>query len=309
MAFRPPDGHALVFAPSEGNAGTIARRLGDAGVPSLVCVDTEELEAFLVGQSDRVGVVVVTSVGVRRGAGAVLARFKLGEPAWSALPIVLLAPPGSAVVPPWGHTTLLTQPTTARQLVEVVARAIEARSHQHLLASRSQELRVAAFQDALTGLPNRSAIYEKIRELQAERRGAAGRFAALFVDLDGFKAINDTYGHPVGDEVLRLVGARLSGAVRASDFVGRWGGDEFMILLIGPSDAEVVAETVRGLGQGLELQLQTTSASVRTGFSVGLIDDIAPDQTPDQILSLADERMYEHKRGRRECDAGRTPSG
>jgi diguanylate cyclase (GGDEF)-like protein len=155
----------------------------------------------------------------------------------------------------------------------------------------------------LTGLPNRAALYERVRGLQAERRGAVGSFSALFLDLDGFKAVNDAHGHLVGDEVLRQVGARLVGAVRATDFVGRWGGDEFMILLVGAADAAEIAETVRRLGQGVDLLLQTTPEPLHVAFSVGLIDDIAPESTPDEILSRADERMYEQKR-RYRSDAG-----
>lgn len=299
MALRGPEGQALVFAPGEDNAGTIARRLREEGVPCLACADLATFETILTDQSERLGVVVVTSLGVRRGAGAIITRFKQAEPAWSALPVVLLAPPGAAVMPPWGHTTLVTQPTTTRQLLEIVARAIEARSHQHLLARRSDDLQRVAFQDTLTGLPNRSALYEKIRELQRDRRGAAGSFAALFVDLDGFKAVNDDHGHLVGDEVLRQVAGHLVAAVRGTDFVGRWGGDEFMILLVGSDDIERVAETVRRLGKGLDLRLEATSSPVRVAFSVGLIDDIAPEATPDEVLSQADDRMYAHKRRRR----------
>lgn len=302
MTLRGPEGYALIFAPGVDNAGSIARRLREGGVACLVCADLEAFETILVDQSERLGAVVVTSLAVRRGAGAVITRFKHVEPAWSALPVVLLAPPGAALVPPWANTTLLTQPTTSRQLVDVVARAVEARSHQHLLASRNVELRRVAFQDALTGLPNRSALYDKIRELQAERRGVAGDFSALFVDLDGFKAINDSHGHLVGDEVLRQVGASLVATVRSTDYVARWGGDEFMILLVGSDDVDRVAEAVRYLGHGLDLDLQTTTESLRAGFSVGLIDDIAPEATPDEILSLADERMYEHKRLKRKTD-------
>ncbi len=302
MALLGPEGQALVFAPRADNAGTIARRLREGGVGCLVCADLATFELLLTDQSERLGVVVVTALGVRRGAGAVITRFKQAEPAWSALPVVLLAPPAAAIVPLWGHTTLVTQPTTTSQLLAIVRRAIEARSHQHLLANRSVELQRVAFQDALTGLPNRSALYERIKELQRDRRGPAGSFTALFVDLDGFKAINDTYGHLVGDEVLRHVGAHLVAAVRGTDFVGRWGGDEFMIRLVGTPGTERVAETIERLGQGVDLQLHSTTEPVRAEFSVGLIDDIAPEATPDQILSDADERMYAHKRGRRQSD-------
>jgi len=299
MDRRGAEGSVLVFAPGADNAGMIARRLRDAGIACLVAADADGFEAVLTDQGERLGTVLVTALGVRSGAGAAIARYRQVEPAWSALPVVLLAPPGGMVVPPWAHTTLVTQPTTGRQLVDVVARSVDARSHQYLLASRSHELQRAAFQDALTGLPNRAALYERVRELQSERRGASGAFAALFLDLDGFKAINDDHGHLVGDEVLRQVGARLVAAVRATDFVGRWGGDEFMVLLIGAVDTEVVAETVRRLGHGVDLRLQTTPEPVQVAFSVGLIDDIAPESTPDEILSRADERMYEQKRRRR----------
>ncbi len=304
MSAREPDGQVLVFAPGVDNAGTIARRLRAGGIACLVCADVAGFETVLSDESQRLGAVVVTALGVRRGIGAVIARFKHSEPAWSALPIVLLAPPGGAVVPPWSHTTLITQPTTSRQLVDVVARSVEARSHQHLLANRSHELRRVAFQDALTGLPNRSALYEKIRALQSDRRGAAGTFAALFLDLDGFKAINDAHGHRVGDEVLRHVGAHLVATVRSTDYVGRWGGDEFMVLLVGPAGTERIDDTVERLGRSIDLRLQSTPEPVRAAFSIGLIDDIAPHLTPDEILSLADERMYEHKRDRRRSDPG-----
>jgi diguanylate cyclase (GGDEF)-like protein len=302
MAHPGPDGHALVYAPGVDNAGTIARRLRDAGVGCVVCADVAAFEAGLFDQSDGLGVVVVTALGVRRGAGAVLARYKLAEPSWSALPVVLLAPPGAAVVPPWVHTTLVTQPTTSRQFVDITRRAIEARSHQYLLANRSAELQRVALRDALTGLPNRSALYEKIRELQSERRGPIGNFTALFVDLDGFKAINDIHGHVVGDEVLRQVAAHLVAAVRADDYVARWGGDEFMVLLVGRAENDRVADAVRRLGQGVDLRLQATPEPVHVSFSVGLMDDIAPEATPDEVLSQADDRMYAHKRSRRKSD-------
>lgn len=304
MTQRGPDAQVLVFAPGIANGRTIARHLRAAGITCLVCADVVGFESILSGQSKSLGAVVVTALGVRAGAGGVISRFKYDEPSWSALPVVLLTPPGGAVVAPWGHTTLVTQPTTGHQLADIVVRSVEARSHQYLLADRSHELHRAAFQDSLTGLPNRSALYEKIRSLQAERRGSVGTFAALFIDLDGFKAINDAHGHLVGDEVLRQVGAHLAAAVRATDYVARWGGDEFMILVVGSADVEQVADTVRRLGLGVDLRLQTTPEPVRAAFSVGLMDDIMPEATPDEILNHADERMYEHKRQRGASDPG-----
>lgn len=293
------DGFVLVFAPGIDNAGMIVRKLREAGLPCLVCVDAEELDTRLSGPSEDLAAVVVTAMGVRKGAGPPIARFKAGEPTWSALPIILLAPPGAVDLAPWPHTTLLTQPTTAKQLIEVVKRSVESRGLQHLLASASQDLRRIALQDPLTGLPNRTALYERMRTLQHERRGSHGGFSAIFVDLNDFKRINDDHGHAVGDEVLQQVSAHLIAAIRSTDYVARWGGDEFVVLLVGTTGTGLVADTVRRLGEGADLHLPSLPDPIRVSFSVGRLDDIEPEQAPEEILAVADGRMYEHKRAQR----------
>ncbi len=292
-------GEVLVFAPGIDNARVVARRLAEAGYACSVADDVATFAQVLEGRPEDLDAVILTGVALRHGGGSVIARFKHQEPNWSALPIVLLARPGVMVTPPWPHTTLLTQPTTARQLTDVVGRAVDARNHQHFQVSAAQDLKRVAFQDALTGLPNRTALYERIRALQRDRRGAQGAFAAIFVDLDEFKAINDTHGHAIGDEVLRQVGAYLVAAVRDTDYVARWGGDEFMVLLVGTVGADVVMEAVRRLGEGIELRLQTVPDLVSVSFSVGHLDEVTPEQTPDEILSKADVKMYAHKNGKR----------
>ena len=296
------EGQVLVFAPGLDNARTIVGRLRSAGVDARVRAEAEDLEASLAENDGKLAAVVITASGVRRGGGRVIARFKAREPTWSALPIVLLAPPGGAAFSPWPHTTLITSPTTTRQLVDVVKRAVAVRGHQFILASVAHDLRRAALLDALTGLPNRSALYQRIRELQAERRGSGTDFAVVFVDVNDFKRFNDEYGHLAGDEVLRQVGAHLVATVRTSDFVARWAGDEFMVLLVGETGAEPIAETVRRLGEGIELQLQSVPDRVTVTFSVGHLGDIAPDTTPDDILAGADARMYAEKREWRRRD-------
>jgi diguanylate cyclase len=298
------DGAVVVFAPELDNAGVIARRLSGAALACLVSPDVADFASRLAGRGEHLDTVVVTASALRQGGAAVVTRFKSEEPAWSALPVVLLAPPGAIAVAPWPHTTLLTQPTTARQLIEVVERAVHSRRNQHFLANASRDLQRAAFQDPLTGLPNRSALYERILSLQAERRGSQGAFAAIFVDLDDFKRINDAYGHVAGDEALRQVGAHLVASVRSTDYVARWGGDEFMVLLVGAVGVDRVAETVGRIGQVLTLRLQSVPSEVSVSFSVGHVDEILGDQTPDEILAAADKRMYQHKQARRSGPPG-----
>ena len=299
MVRRHDDAQVLVFAPGLDNGKVIARRLGGGGFVTRVSDDALDFAAKLETDLRHLGAVVLTAAGVRSGAGAALSRFKATEPAWSALPIVLLVPPGVMTVSPWPHTTLLTTPTTAKQLVGVVARSLQSRGHQQLLESAAADLRRAAYTDALTGLPNRSALYDRIRTLQRERRGTHGAFTTVFVDLNDFKSINDRFGHAAGDETLRLVAASLLATVRESDVVARWGGDEFMILLIGTVGAEFVAETIGRLGEGMLLMLQAAKDPVMVSFSVGSVEGIGPDLSPDEILALADARMYEHKNAKR----------
>src|ERR1035441_2652442 len=98
------------------------------------------------------------------------------------------------------------------------------------LARREEELSFLATHDCLTGLPNRTLILDRVEQMLARSRRSQTPVAALFVDLDNFKSINDTLGHGVGDELLQAVAARLDGVVRATDALGRLGGDEFVVI-------------------------------------------------------------------------------
>ena len=98
------------------------------------------------------------------------------------------------------------------------------------LTRREEELAFLATHDALTGLPNRTLILDRIEQMLARSRRSQTPVAALFIDLDNFKDINDTLGHAVGDELLRAVAARLDGVVRDADALGRLGGDEFVVI-------------------------------------------------------------------------------
>ncbi|MBX3725697.1 MAG: EAL domain-containing protein [Xanthomonadales bacterium] len=162
-------------------------------------------------------------------------------------------------------------------------------------------LRRAATTDALTGLSNRDVVTIRLREaLVAARR--AGRFGALvFIDLDGFKGINDSFGHLVGDEVLREVARRLSAAVRSGDTVARLGGDEMVVLLpvCGESadDAEQTAlELARRLIEEIRRPFQLNQRAFRLDASVGVT--VFPKvlvESHDDLIREADTAMYAAK--------------
>ncbi len=164
------------------------------------------------------------------------------------------------------------------------------------LARREDELAFLATHDPLTGLPNRTLIVDRVEQMLARSARNQMPVAALFIDVDNFKSINDTLGHSVGDELLRGVAARLEGVVRHVDAVGRLGGDEFVViaeelsLAVGP---ELVAERVLDaltqpfkLGADGEVSL-TVTASI--GIAVG------ERASADELLRDADIAMYRAK--------------
>lgn len=150
----------------------------------------------------------------------------------------------------------------------------------------------AARTDALTGLMNRKAFLERL-ETEVSRAGRHDRpLSIAYLDLDGFKAVNDTFGHAAGDEVLRIVAGVLLASIRGEDVAARFGGDEFAILLpeTDPDLAPRVIERVRS-----EVEDRMHAFSWQVTCSVGLVTSTQPDASVDTLLVRADELMYQVK--------------
>jgi diguanylate cyclase (GGDEF)-like protein/PAS domain S-box-containing protein len=150
--------------------------------------------------------------------------------------------------------------------------------------------------DALTGLPNRSLFLDRLTQTVKAARRDRTRFALLFVDLDGFKAVNDAFGHAAGDLLLQEAAARLSAGVRSSDTVARLSGDEFTVILQhvqGQDDVAIVAgKMVARLAEPFDLDGQ--NAAVRASIGIALFPDDADDAAT--LIKLADQAMYAVKR-------------
>ncbi|HKY53700.1 MAG TPA: sensor domain-containing diguanylate cyclase [Anaerolineales bacterium] len=177
-------------------------------------------------------------------------------------------------------------------------------------ASLHQIISRQAYSDTLTGLPNRRALDERLEEeVQSARRNNYS-FAVIMMDLDGFKAVNDTYGHSVGDDVLRLVFNQMARGVRNTDFLARYGGDELTLILTQSdmSSAQIVAEKiVEGMSR-LKYKLPD-GRKLKLGISGGIaIFPVNARSGPD-MLRAADAALYQakkHKRGSFEVARGIT---
>ena len=157
--------------------------------------------------------------------------------------------------------------------------------------------------DLLTGLQNRRALMEALPLAQARADRGQGRLGLLFIDLDGFKAVNDQLGHDGGDALLRAIAERLRQAVRRTDSVFRLAGDEFTVLLADLAGGLVDAHRVgRKLVEAVCLPVQLCGATVRVGASIGIAVQ-APGQapTPEELIKEADHWMYEAKKSGRGC--------
>ncbi len=163
------------------------------------------------------------------------------------------------------------------------------------LKRTQRQLFDAAHSDRLTALPNRYSLEERLQEAVAAAREDGSRFALLFLDLDRFKAINDTMGHGAGDEVLREVAARLQKCVRGADFIARPGGDEFVILLAGITSMDDIEFLSQRVIQTLSAPIRLPERTVYVGVSVGAA--VFPDHGRDAeaITAHADAAMYRAK--------------
>jgi diguanylate cyclase (GGDEF)-like protein/PAS domain S-box-containing protein len=180
--------------------------------------------------------------------------------------------------------------------IELV-QAIALQAAQALARIRLQEeLAHLALHDQLTGLANRALLREHIDSALAAAERTTQPIAMMFLDLDGFKPVNDRLGHQTGDEVLREVARRLRSVVRESDVIGRFGGDEFIVLCpeTGDEQAELIAERLR---DAVAQPMEWLPAGFAVSASVGVVVHASGEHRPttDELLEIADSEMYRAK--------------
>lgn len=200
----------------------------------------------------------------------------------------------------WVNTTIVPYVDGGGQIQRYVAIRVD------ITERKQAELKIEqmAYEDPLTGLPNRRLLMDRLQHSQAVSARSGQYGALLFLDLDHFKDVNDTLGHAHGDELLKLVGHRLRVAVRQSDTVARLGGDEFVMLMseLGLNEAEATTQAgLRGeeILRALSEPYQVGQATVSSSPSIGVVMYQGEQTRPDELLKQADIALYQAK------DAGR----
>jgi diguanylate cyclase (GGDEF)-like protein len=188
---------------------------------------------------------------------------------------------------PVHHGELAVRVKTGRRIIDL----------QRQLLATQEQLRLQATHDALTGLLNRGALFDALGREHARARREGRALSLIMIDLDHFKQINDRWGHPTGDEVLRQAAQRISTACRGYDLVGRYGGEEFLVVAPGQDgrSAEGLAERLRGLF--VDRPIEIDEASLPVTISLGAVT-LAPAVEVEQhdLLKAADDALYQAKR-------------
>jgi len=163
------------------------------------------------------------------------------------------------------------------------------------------QIKHMATHDTLTNVPNRNLFFDRLEHAMASAHRHSEKLAVLFIDLDGFKAVNDRLGHDAGDHILKTTANRLVGALRDSDTVARFGGDEFVAILTDVKDARKVDDVVRKIKAEIAVATIFESKSISVGVSIGAA--VYPDHSIniDKLVCMADRAMYDDKKVDEPC--------
>lgn len=209
-----------------------------------------------------------------------------------------------------GARDFISKPFDLLEVHKRIHNMLEVRLLYKELAQYSKTQQELALHDALTGLPNRRLLEDRIATTLQHASRNHHKAAVMYLDLDGFKAINDTYGHAYGDEVLKIVAQRLLATSRKEDTVARLGGDEFMVVLGEVNSLADAQGPAAKLVEAVSEPFFINDLTLRLSTSIGI--SIYPDdaESVESLISIADYALYEAKRGgkNRFCATSASPA-
>jgi two-component system, cell cycle response regulator len=295
---RPTVPTILVVDDSNAIRRILGRALAAAGYRVIEAADgSAALDACRAEHPD----LVLLDIDMPVMDGHTTLREMRADPELAAIPVLFLtartAGTDVAAGLELGAQDYLRKPCEPAELTARVGMALRAKALEHALARQARELNELSITDALTGLGNRRSITATVDELIATRGPDCG-VAVIMFDVDHFKLVNDNYGHPVGDVVLRIVAQRLRAAVDARLLLARWGGEEFLLVGVGLDAAEAFAQAEHArhvvsenpFATGID---QTIPVTVSAGCAIGTLAGFAA------ALEAADGALYEAKRAGR----------
>jgi diguanylate cyclase (GGDEF)-like protein len=295
----PVRGRILSVEDDPAQSAFVRAVLESAGYEVRVCADPRRFEAELISFSPELVMMDILLPGM---SGYDLVRYLRQDERYATLPILFLSTEGQVEAQIQaaraGGDDHLVKPVSPGLLLSAVAARME----------RGRFLRGLLERDGLTRLLTHSAFLERARATVARRRRDPRRATAwVMVDLDHFKSVNDRHGHPVGDRVLTAAAALLRRRLRQTDIIGRYGGEEFAILLddLNVDDAVRLVDRLREEFASLEHHA-ADRAPFRATFSAG-VAMLAPDADLDQWRKAADEALYAAKRAGRNRVLAATP--
>ena len=182
-----------------------------------------------------------------------------------------------------------------RKLADSKSELADTRSELSDTQDQEKEARHLSLHDVVTGLPNRSLFGDRLKTALALARRHSWCVAVMFIDLDKFKNINDTYGHDAGDKVLRMIGDRLRASVRGEDSVGRQGGDEFLYLMLEVKEKSDVANTATKIIESIAQPCEFEGLNLTVEPSIGIALFPQDGKSANALLKNADSAMYKAK--------------
>ncbi|MBU2091371.1 MAG: PleD family two-component system response regulator [Alphaproteobacteria bacterium] len=288
-------------------------------------IDIANIEDILRGDAQRVDIeisiakglaraisgeydLIITSLGLNDGDALRLCSQLRAQDRTRQVPILLVGEddqiPKIAKGLDLGVNDYLIKPIDRNELLARARTQIRRRRYQDRLRENYEQSLSLALTDSLTGLYNRRYLFSHLKGLTTRSGDAKKAMSILLMDLDHFKRVNDTYGHAVGDDVLREIATRIMGNVRNFDLVARLGGEEFVVVMP-DADREValrVAERLRRkIADAPFNRMDKVGETLDLSVSIGIADNADTSSDPTELLRRADQALYQAKNGGRNC--------